>query len=123
MICAFRPILLHDPDYPVCAILRIKGRGRGNKKMLGPSGGCAVMISLWSEVEETLHVTEGVETGLAVYQLGQRPTWALGSAGAIDELSSPRPNQTPRHLGRQRRITSRSQGSRAVCATLGERRP
>jgi putative DNA primase/helicase len=30
-----------------------------------------------------LHVGEGVETCMAARQLGLRPTWALGSAGAV----------------------------------------
>ena len=32
---------------------------------------------------ETLAIGEGVETGMAARELGFKPTWALGSAGAI----------------------------------------
>ncbi len=95
LVCAFEPIDVHVPadpflDPPVAAIHRIRGRGHDNKKMLGPVRGCAVMISPWWHVGETLHITEGLETALALYNEGaanpedcHRPIWATGSAGAI----------------------------------------
>jgi Toprim domain len=67
--------MVNIPDDPfldpsVQAIHRIRGRGHENKKMLGPVKGCAVMISPWWHVHETLHVCEGVETALALYGEG-----------------------------------------------------
>jgi putative DNA primase/helicase len=95
LICAFTPILADAADNsfhdsPPVAIHRIKGRGKGNKLMLGPTANKAVMLSPWWQVHETLNICEGVETALALRNEGAnnpddcyRPIWALGSAGAI----------------------------------------
>jgi hypothetical protein len=53
------------------------------KKMLGPVGGCAIKIDDDENVELGMTIGEGIETTLAGRQLGFRPAWALGSAGAI----------------------------------------
>ena len=45
--------------------------------MLGPVKGCAVMISPWWHVWETLHVCEGVETALALYERRRRRSGRL----------------------------------------------
>jgi hypothetical protein len=98
LIAAFTPILSEIPDDPFddpppTAIHRIRGRGRKNKAMLAPVTGKAIMLSPWWHVWETLHVCEGIETALALYNEGaadpedcRRPIWALGSAGAIRTL-------------------------------------
>ena len=98
LVLAFTPIEQDVPDDPFLdpppvAIHRIRGRGHDNKKMLGPVKGCAVMISPRWHVWETLHVCEGVETALALWNDGaddpekcRCPIWALGSAGAIADL-------------------------------------
>jgi putative DNA primase/helicase len=54
-----------------------------NRTMLGPTGGAAIKIDADENVEQGLFICEGFETGLAARQLGFRPVWALGSAGAI----------------------------------------
>lgn len=99
LIAGFTPIWTEVPDDPFedpppLAIHRIRGRGAGNKFMLGPVKGCAVMVSPWWHVHEHLHVCEGIETALALYAEGAeddpddcyRPIWALGSAGAIERF-------------------------------------
>src|SRR5262252_3996248 len=91
LLCAFTPILakiLPDPffDPPVKAIHRIRGRGHANKRMWGEVEGSAIMISPWWHVYETLHVCEGLETGLALYAKGERPIWAMGDRGRIERL-------------------------------------
>jgi hypothetical protein len=53
------------------------------RKMLGPSGDAAIMVDPDEAVTTGLVVGEGLETVLAARQLGWRPAWALGSAGAI----------------------------------------
>jgi putative DNA primase/helicase len=53
------------------------------RKFFGPVGGCAIKLDADEEVRGGLHVAEGVETAMAARQLGLRPTWALGSAGAV----------------------------------------
>jgi putative DNA primase/helicase len=94
LICAFTPFLADVADSPFQdfqpeAIHRIKGRGKRNKFMLGPTANKAVMLSPWWQVHETLNICEGVETALALWNEGAnaddcyRPIWALGSAGAI----------------------------------------
>lgn len=50
------------------------------RKMLGAVAGSAVKLD---SASEALAVGEGVETSMAARQLGLRPVWALGSAGAI----------------------------------------
>jgi hypothetical protein len=54
-----------------------------NRKFLGPVGGCAVKLDPDDDVIGGLHLSEGIETALTARQLELRPTWALGSAGAV----------------------------------------
>jgi Toprim domain-containing protein len=51
--------------------------------MLGGVAGSAVKLD---PAGERLIIGEGVETALAARQLGLRPVWALGSAGAIEKF-------------------------------------
>jgi putative DNA primase/helicase len=53
---------------------------------LGPCRGAAIKISPDDDVTMGLTIGEGFETCLAASQLGFRPVWALGSAGAIKEF-------------------------------------
>ncbi len=53
------------------------------RRMLGVAAGAAVKLDPEEAVTIGLHVAEGVETALQGRQLGFRPAWALGSAGAI----------------------------------------
>jgi hypothetical protein len=53
----------------------------GKAKSLGPSG--IIRLSRDEDVEQGLHITEGIETGLAVAALGFRPVWACGSSAAL----------------------------------------
>jgi putative DNA primase/helicase len=54
-----------------------------DRRMLGPCAGGAIKLDADAEVTMGLTIGEGVETCLSARQLGFRPTWALGSAGAI----------------------------------------
>jgi putative DNA primase/helicase len=68
------------------AISRIARTFDGEKiarKMLGPVGGAAIKLSADAEVSARLHIGEGLETCIAAMLAGFRPTWAVGSAGAI----------------------------------------
>ena len=83
MLALFRNILTGEPQ----AISRIfidRDARKIGRKFLGPTLGAAVMLNSFDEVLEGLHVGEGVETCMTARQLGLRPTWALGSAGAIE---------------------------------------
>jgi putative DNA primase/helicase len=57
---------------------------KAERKMLGRVAGSCVKLD---PIGERLIIGEGVETCLAARQLGLRPVWALGSAGAIEKFS------------------------------------
>jgi putative DNA primase/helicase len=82
LVGLFRDVESNEPR----AITRIFIDAEGHKisrKFLGPVGGCAIKLDCDENVTTALHISEGLESGLAARQLGFRPTWALGSAGAI----------------------------------------
>ena len=90
VIALYRDI---QTDRPV-AIQRIaigQNLDKLGRKALGPVGGAA--MKLWPDewIEQGLCVAEGLETALAAAMIEHRgtllrPTWALGSAGAIRVL-------------------------------------
>jgi hypothetical protein len=57
-----------------------------DRRMLGVAGGAAIKIDADCDVTQGLHISEGFESGLAGRQLGFRPAWALGAAGAIGKF-------------------------------------
>jgi hypothetical protein len=59
---------------------------RLEKKMLGPAIGGAIKLDSDEEVSLGLVIGEGIETCLSAAQMGFRPVWALGSAGAIAQF-------------------------------------
>jgi CHC2 zinc finger/Toprim domain len=82
MVAVFRNIQTNEPQAISRTFLDREGRKLG-RKFLGPVGGAAVKLDPDEEVLGGLHIGEGIETCLAARQLGLRPTWALGSKGAI----------------------------------------
>jgi hypothetical protein len=54
-----------------------------DRRMYGPAKGAAIKLDANEYVVSGLHIGEGIETCLSARQLGYRPAWALGSAGAI----------------------------------------
>ena len=85
MLTAFRSIA----DDKLVAVHRTLLSDKGEKldrRMLGPVAGAAIKIDDDTDVEQGLTVGEGFETCLAARELGYRPVWALGSAGAIGEF-------------------------------------
>jgi putative DNA primase/helicase len=82
MVALFRGITTDEPQAVSRTFLDHEGRKTG-RKFLGPVGGCAIKLDPDEEVLGGLHIGEGVETCMAARQLGLRPTWALGSKGAI----------------------------------------
>ena len=56
------------------------------KLMLGRAANAAIKLDADENVTHGLVVTDGIETALAARILGFKPTWALGSATAIDGL-------------------------------------
>jgi hypothetical protein len=53
------------------------------RRMLGVAAGAAVKLDADETVTDRLTIGEGIETCMTARQIGLRPTWALGSAGAI----------------------------------------
>jgi hypothetical protein len=84
-VALFRNVETNRPQ----AVTRIYLDSDGNKTrraFLGPVRGAAIKIDADDAVTNGLHIGEGVETCMAAHQLGLRPCWALGSAGAIAAL-------------------------------------
>jgi hypothetical protein len=82
MLALFRDIRTDEPRALCRTFLDQDGR-KVERKFFGPVGGSAVKLDADEEVTHGLHIGEGVETCMAARQLGLRPTWALGSAGAV----------------------------------------
>jgi hypothetical protein len=83
MIALFRDVLTDEPKAISRTFIDRETLKRLERKFLGPVGGCAVKLDTDEKVLGGLHIGEGIETCLAARQLGLRPTWALGSKGAI----------------------------------------
>ena len=82
MVALIRDIHSNEP----CGIHRTFLDSDGKKldrRMLGRAGNAAIKLSANEDVEQGLHIGEGVETCLAAMLAGYRPTWAVGSAGGI----------------------------------------
>jgi hypothetical protein len=82
MVVAMRSIATDE----ITAIHRTRLRPDGKKidrRMLGVAAGAVVKLDADATVTNRLHIGEGVETAMTVRQIGLRPTWALGNAGAI----------------------------------------
>jgi putative DNA primase/helicase len=82
MVTLFRNIETNAPQAISRTYLDAEGR-KLERKFLGPVGGAAIKLDPDDEVTMGLHVGEGLETCISARQLGLRPTWALGSAGAV----------------------------------------
>jgi CHC2 zinc finger len=83
MLALFRSIETDEPRAISRTFLDPNGR-KLNRKFLGPVGGCAIKLDADEEVTHGLFIAEGIETGLTGRQWeALRPTWCLGSKGAI----------------------------------------
>jgi putative DNA primase/helicase len=82
MVALFRDVRTDEPRAVSRTFLNREGV-KIDRRFRGPVGGCAVKLDADEEVLGGLHIGEGIETCMAARMLGLRPTWALGSAGAI----------------------------------------
>jgi putative DNA primase/helicase len=82
MLALFRNIETDAPQAISRTFLDHEAR-KIERRFLGPTKGAAIKLDCDGEVTTGLHVAEGVETAMAGRQLGLRPCWALGSAGAV----------------------------------------
>lgn len=85
LVALFRNVHTAEPQAITRIFLNSEGKKTG-RMFKGPVGGAAVMLDPHEDVIYGLNVGEGVETVLAGRQLGFKPSWALGSAGAIGSL-------------------------------------
>jgi putative DNA primase/helicase len=85
MLALFRSIEGDTPQAISRTFLDAAGRKIG-RKFLGPVGRAAIKLDGDEEVQGGLHIGEGIESCMAARQLGYKPAWALGSAGAIANL-------------------------------------
>jgi hypothetical protein len=95
LLALFRNIVTNDPQAVMRMFFDAEGRlrvhvdpetGKKTKRwFLGPVAGAAVKLDVDEAVRGcgVLHIGEGVETCMAARQIGLKPCWALGSAGAI----------------------------------------
>ncbi|MGQ4274958.1 DUF7146 domain-containing protein [Terrihabitans sp. B22-R8] len=85
MVCLMRDVRTDEP----CGIQRTILKADGTKidrLMLGRAKGAAIKLDADEHVTTGLTVGEGMETCLAARLAGFRPTWALGSAGGIQNF-------------------------------------
>jgi hypothetical protein len=82
LVALFRNVHTAEPQAVTRIYLDRDGR-KINRKFKGPVGGAALMLDAHEDVTYGLHIGEGVETCMAGRQLGFKPSWAVGSAGAI----------------------------------------
>ncbi len=82
IVALFRDIVTDAPRGIHRVFLDADGR-KIARRMLGPTAGAAIKLDASEDVASGLHLGEGIETCLAARQLGFRPVWAMGSAGAI----------------------------------------
>jgi hypothetical protein len=82
MLALFRNLLTGEPQAISRTFLDHEGKKLG-RKFLGPTRGAAIKLDADEDGLGRLHVGEGIESCLAARALGLRPTWALGSAGAL----------------------------------------
>ena len=82
MVALMRDVLTGEPKAIHRTLLSDDGQ-KLDRRMMGPSGGTAIMFDKPGAV---LVAGEGIESALSARQLGFGPTWALGSAGEISKL-------------------------------------
>jgi hypothetical protein len=85
LVALFRNLHTGEPQAVSRIFLSREGKKTG-RMFKGPVGCAAVMLDDHADVANGLFVGEGVETCMAGRQLGFKPAWALGSAGAIESL-------------------------------------
>jgi putative DNA primase/helicase len=79
----YRDIHSDEPTAILRRGLTPDGRKLGKPLALGPKAGCAIKLTYHADVEQGLHVGEGIETTIAGMMLGFAPVWALGDTGNL----------------------------------------
>ncbi len=93
MVCRYSDAKTGEPRGIHRTFLRTDGSGKAEmpdgglaKRMLGPSSGCVIRLTADEDVTYAIGVAEGIETSLAVINLGGGPVWACGSAGEVERF-------------------------------------
>lgn len=93
MVCLVRDMVTDEPKAIHRTALDHDGRAieiNGNKRLsFGPIGGGAIKITPHADVFQELGIGEGLETTLSlphIREFGERPLWALLSAGNLSNL-------------------------------------
>lgn len=82
LIGLYRDIFTDEPKAIWRCALTFDGR-KIDRRVLGPKAGCAIKLTPDEDVEQGLHVGEGLETMLAAMMFGFAPAWALGDKNSI----------------------------------------
>ncbi len=85
MLALFRNLHTGQPQAISRTFLTADGI-KVERKFLGPVADAAMMLTAFDDITAGLTIAEGFETALATEMLGFKPTWALGSAGAISRF-------------------------------------
>jgi putative DNA primase/helicase len=83
LIALYRDIRTDEPRAIHRRALTPDARKIGKPLALGPKGACAVKLADHADIEQGLHVGEGIETTIAGMMLGFAPAWALGDTGNL----------------------------------------
>lgn len=86
LLALFRNIATGEPQAVLRIVLDRDARLIKPRMNTGPVASAAVMLDAFENVTTGLHLSEGVETGMAGRQYGLKPTWALGSTVAIGKF-------------------------------------
>jgi putative DNA primase/helicase len=82
LIGLYRDIHTDEPKAIWRCALTLDGR-KIDRMALGPKAGCAIKLAAHEDVEQGLHIGEGVETMLAAMMFDFAPAWALGDKDGI----------------------------------------
>jgi putative DNA primase/helicase len=84
MVALMRDVVSNEPTGVHRTFLRSDGKGKADvgpaKMMLGRAAGSVVKLTPDEDVLIGLGLSEGIEDGLAILQMGWRPVWACMSA-------------------------------------------
>lgn len=83
ILALFRNIATNDPQALSRTFLDHEAR-KIERRFIGPTRGAAIKLDEDEDILGGLHIGEGIETCMTARMLGLKPSWALGSASAIE---------------------------------------
>jgi putative DNA primase/helicase len=82
LVALYRDIRTDEPKAIWRCGLTLDGR-KIDRMALGPKTGCAIKLAAHEDVEQGLHIGEGIETMLRAMMFGFAPAWSLGDTGGV----------------------------------------